>query len=81
MLERHQHRDQHRAGAMRRRHDERPGGETKEPGPQSDMNAVPVSVEEMKEPPGDQQHAREDAEGGLVDRHAEKHHGIDDEGD
>ena len=39
-----------------------------------------MPVEEMIEAPGDEQHAGEDAEGVGVDRHAERHHRVDDDG-
>ena len=65
---------------MRGGHDERPGEQPKQPGAQPDMQAVAMPVEEMIEAPGDEQHAREDAEGVGVDRHAERHHRVDDDG-
>ena len=81
LSERHQHRDQHHAGAVRRGHDERPGGKSGEPGFETDAQAVAMSVSEVIDAPPDQERAGKDAERGCVDRHAEDHHRIDDNGD
>ena len=80
-LERHQHRHEHHPRSVRGGHEEGPEREAKQSGLQADADAVAVAIGEIVDAPSDEQTSREDAEHSRRQRLAERHHGIDDDGD
>ena len=79
--ERHQHRDEHHAGTVDRRHDERPRRESEQSGRKPDPQTMPVPVGKVIDAPRNEDEAGDDAKGVFIDRPPERDRGIDHDGD